>query len=304
MDCVLDVRKLSKNYGKTQAISGIQFQLNKGEVVGFLGPNGAGKSTTMRIICGVIPASDGEVLVAGASLKEEPLLAKSHIGYLPEIPPLYLDMRVEDYLEYVAALKKVEKSKILKYVTDSIEQTNLGEVRKKYIAHLSKGFRQRVGIAQALVSKPEILVLDEPSVGLDPKQVAEIRSLIKSLAKDQSVILSTHILPEVQSICERVIILSKGKIVAEDSMENLNSKIGSGKELLLKTQSHIDIEKLQQIDGIESISKIEDILYKIVISKDIEEDIIRFVLDNKYGFVELKHSEIDLEGIFLQLTGE
>nr|WP_295901307.1 ATP-binding cassette domain-containing protein [uncultured Bdellovibrio sp.] len=220
---MIEVRDLTKDYGQRRAIDKLNFSISKGDVVGFLGPNGAGKSTTMKIITGFMAPSHGSASVAGFDVFENPLEVKKRIGYLPETPPVYGDMYVRDYLRYVAALKQVPNDKIEKSVDMAIEKTNLGEVQKRLIQHLSKGFKQRVGIAQAIVSDPEVLILDEPTVGLDPKQVAEIRDLIKTLKGQHTIILSTHILPEVEATCEKVIIINKGQIVAEDSISNLST---------------------------------------------------------------------------------
>ncbi len=218
---MIEVRDLTKDYGTRRAIHQLNFEIKKGEVVGFLGPNGAGKSTSMKIITGYMAPTEGHALVAGIDVFENPLVVKRRIGYLPETPPVYGDMYVEDYLKYVAELKGIDSTKLVKFVDAAVEKTHLGPVRHRLIQNLSKGFRQRVGIAQALVSDPEVLVLDEPTVGLDPKQVSEIRQLIKELKGQHTIILSTHILSEVQATCEKAIIINQGKIVAQDSIENL-----------------------------------------------------------------------------------
>ncbi|NJM10349.1 MAG: ABC transporter ATP-binding protein [Bdellovibrionaceae bacterium] len=221
---MIEVRNLCKNYGDRPAIRALNFSVKKGEVVGFLGPNGAGKSTTMKIITGYMAPSSGEVKVAGFDVFENPMEVKSRIGYLPETPPVYHDMYVEDYLTFVANLKGVDKSRVKSLVSGALEKTTLHDVRKRLIGNLSKGYKQRVGLAQALVSDPEILVLDEPTVGLDPKQVAEMRQLIRELRGQHTIILSTHILPEVQASCDKVIIINRGSIVAEDSLEGLSRR--------------------------------------------------------------------------------
>ena len=252
---MIDVCDLTKTYGGIEAIQSLNFQIRKGEVVGFLGPNGAGKSTTMKIITGFMAPTSGKAMVCGFDVFENPIEVKKRIGYLPETPPVYGDMTVESYLRYVAELKLVEKQKISKQVDHAIEKTNLGNVKKRMIQNLSKGFRQRVGIAQALVSDPEVLILDEPTVGLDPKQVAEIRDLIQELRGQHTIILSTHILPEVQATCERIIIISKGRIVAQDTLENLTHIKQGVQKVSLKIrkssgQSSQAQNILQQIPGI------------------------------------------------------
>ncbi|MGE3760026.1 MAG: ABC transporter ATP-binding protein, partial [Pseudobdellovibrionaceae bacterium] len=211
---MIEVTGLTKDYGPHRAIDHLNFKINKGEVVGFLGPNGAGKSTTMKIITGFMAPTSGYAKICGFDVFEDPIEVKKRIGYLPETPPVYTDMFVRDYLRFVAKLKLVEPSKVESYVENAIEKTNLQSVANRLIQNLSKGFKQRVGIAQALVSQPEVLVLDEPTVGLDPKQVAEVRDLIKELRGHHTIILSTHNLSEVQAICERVIIINRGKIAA------------------------------------------------------------------------------------------
>ncbi len=218
---MIEVKNLTKDYGQRRAIDRLNFSIPKGDVVGFLGPNGAGKSTTMKIITGFMAPSHGTASIAGFDVFESPLEVKKRIGYLPETPPVYGDMFVRDYLRYVARLKQVEKSRIEKLVDNAIEKTNLGDVQKRLIQPLSKGFKQRVGIAQAIVSDPEVLILDEPTVGLDPKQVAEIRDLILSLRGQHTIVLSTHILHEVEVTCKKVIIINHGKIVAEDTIDSL-----------------------------------------------------------------------------------
>jgi ABC-2 type transport system ATP-binding protein len=208
---MIEIRELTKNYGPHTAIQGLNFTVNKGEVVGFLGPNGAGKTTTMKIITGFMAPTSGEVKIGGVDVFESPVEVKKRIGYLPETPPVYGDMTVRDYLKFVANLKDVPKAKLKSHVDDALAKTQLTTVAHRMIQNLSKGFRQRVGIAQALVSQPEILILDEPTVGLDPRQVAEIRDLLKALRGQHTIILSTHILPEVEATCERVIIINKGR---------------------------------------------------------------------------------------------
>lgn len=218
---MIEVHQLCKNYGERKAISDLSFKIEKGDVVGLLGPNGAGKSTTMKIITGFMAPSSGTAKICGFDVFENPLEVKKRIGYLPETPPLYLDMKVNDYLTFVAKLKQVENSKIKSLVERALNKTQLLDVRDRLIQNLSKGYKQRVGIAQALVSNPEVLVLDEPTVGLDPKQVLEIRDLIRELRGEHTIILSTHILPEVQATCNKVIIIHHGQIVAQDTIENL-----------------------------------------------------------------------------------
>ncbi len=304
---MIEVSGLTKSYGTHLAINDLNFKINKGEVVGFLGPNGAGKSTTMKILTGFMAATQGTAKVCGFDVFENPIEVKKRIGYLPETPPVYLDMLVFDYLEYVAQLKGVEKSKIKSSVERAIEQTHLGSVQKRLIQNLSKGFKQRVGIAQALVSDPEVLILDEPTVGLDPKQVAEIRDLIKELKGKHTIILSTHILPEVQSTCERIIIINKGQIVAQDTLSNLSKiKSGSRKVKLKVRNSNANISATlkgitgvlnaeQQNGGIDWTIDTED-------NDEVIEQIAMQVIQSKWGLSEITSAKADLEDIFIKLT--
>ncbi len=313
---MIDVCDLTKTYGGIEAIQSLNFQIRKGEVVGFLGPNGAGKSTTMKIITGFMAPTSGKAMVCGFDVFENPIEVKKRIGYLPETPPVYGDMTVESYLRYVAELKLVEKQKISKQVDHAIEKTNLGNVKKRMIQNLSKGFRQRVGIAQALVSDPEVLILDEPTVGLDPKQVAEIRDLIQELRGQHTIILSTHILPEVQATCERIIIISKGRIVAQDTLENLTHIKQGVQKVSLKirksaSQSTQSQNILQQIPG---ILKVQNMSHEIspeapqvwtletTAGDEIIEIIAQQVISSGLGLLEISSVKADLEDVFLQLT--
>lgn len=304
---MIEVSGLTKSYGSHLAINDLNFTINKGEVVGFLGPNGAGKSTTMKILTGFMAATQGTAKVCGFDVFENPIEVKKRIGYLPETPPVYLDMLVFDYLEYVAQLKGVEKSKIKSSVERAIEQTHLGTVQKRMIQNLSKGFRQRVGIAQALVSDPEVLILDEPTVGLDPKQVAEIRDLIKELKGKHTIILSTHILPEVQSTCERIIIINKGQIVAQDTLTNLSKiKSGSRKVKLKVRNSNANISAtLKGIAGVLSAEQQNggfDWTIDTEDNDDVIEQIAMQVIQSKWGLSEITSAKADLEDIFIKLT--
>jgi ABC-2 type transport system ATP-binding protein len=220
---MIEVEGLTKKYGEITAVENVSFRVNKGEIVGFLGPNGAGKTTTMRIITGFLPATKGNVSVSGYDVFKDGMKAKKKIGYLPEHPPLYTDMRVEDYLRFVAKIKGVPKNQRNNAISRVIDKCGLSDVGNHIIHKLSKGYKQRVGLAQAMVHDPEVLILDEPTIGLDPKQIIEIRQLIKSLAGDHTIILSTHILPEVSMICQRVLIIDQGRIVADDSLEKLTA---------------------------------------------------------------------------------
>jgi len=261
----------------------------------------------MKIITGYMAPTSGEAKISGFDVFESPLEVKKRIGYLPETPPVYLDMIVEDYLRYVAELKGVEKNKIRSLVDLSLQKTNLTEVRKRLIQNLSKGFRQRVGIAQALVSDPEVLILDEPTVGLDPKQVAEIRTLIQELRGQHTIILSTHILPEVQAVCERIIIINKGHIVAEDTLANLSKLQSGSRKILLRTRKTSEDfkSKILKVQGVESAQVGQTNLELVLAAQDSEqviESIAQFVIDSGYGLLEISSARADLEDVFLKLT--
>lgn len=302
---MIQVDNLVKTYGDRFAINNISFKINKGDVVGLLGPNGAGKSTTMKIITGFMSPTSGTATVCGYDVFENPLEVKKRIGYLPENPPLYLDMTVEDYLKYVTELKLVPAGDCARNIESALEKTQLKDVRKRIIKNLSKGFKQRVGIAQALVSNPEILILDEPTVGLDPKQVAEIRDLINELKGHHTIILSTHILSEVQATCNKIIIIHQGKLILEDSIDNIQN--------IRKQQTHLNIKLRQDKDlmtdfknvkGVISVNKNSSRSYTIQIENDeaTTESILECIIKNKAGLLEMSVNENNLEDVFLSLT--
>lgn len=304
---MIEVKNLTKTYGGITAIRGINFSVKKGEVVGFLGPNGAGKSTTMKIITGYMAPTSGQASVAGFDVFENPIEVKKRIGYLPETPPLYTDMYVRDYLKYVAQLKGVEKNKIQAQVNDALEKTHLQDVQKRMIQNLSKGFRQRVGIAQALVSNPDVLILDEPTVGLDPKQVAEIRDLIRALRGQHTIILSTHILPEVQATCERIIIVNQGQIVAQDSLEGLMANQKGRRKILLKTkQTGKDVEQsLRDLSGVSDVRTVgADLEIEMADDEKAVEMIAQMVMQKGFGLLGIQSARADLEDVFIKLTYE
>lgn len=303
---MIEVRNLTKDYGARRAIDALSFSVNKGEVVGFLGPNGAGKSTTMKIITGFMAPSDGQALVAGFDVFENPLEVKKRIGYLPENPPVYGDMFVMEYLEFVANLKGVEKTKIPQLVSKAIEKTNLGNVQSRLIQNLSKGFRQRVGIAQALVSDPDVLILDEPTVGLDPKQVAEIRELIKELRGHHTIILSTHILSEVEATCERIIIINQGKIVAQESLSNIGAMAKGSRQVTFKVRRDLDklISHLATVSGVINVQKgpiTGSVVAEITGQDEMVESLAREVVQFGSGLLEMQ-SMAQLEDVFIKLT--
>lgn len=303
---MIEVSELTKSYGDRKAIDHLTFKINKGEVVGFLGPNGAGKSTTMKIITGFMAPTSGLAKIAGFDVFENPIEVKKRIGYLPENPPVYLDMHVRDYLEYVARLKQVPTSKLKSLVDMSLEKTNLQDVQKRLIQNLSKGFRQRIGIAQALVSDPEVLILDEPTVGLDPLQVAEIRNLIKALKGHHTIILSTHILPEVEATCERIIIIHQGKITAQKNLSNLNEgEIQSSSQMRvhLRLKNHsADLSTLENVINFTPGAQTGS--WDLVIKGDEKslEQIALACIKNNWGLLEISIAKADLESIFLSAT--
>lgn len=303
---MIKVSGLSKFYGENQAIHQLNFEINKGEVVGFLGPNGAGKSTTMRIITGAMAPSSGLAEVCGYDVFENPLEVKKRIGYLPETPPVYGDMRVQEYLTFVAELKGVDPTRRTQLVNRALEKTQLGQVQKRLIQNLSKGFRQRVGIAQALVSDPEVLILDEPTVGLDPKQVAEIRTLIQELKGQHTIILSTHILPEVEATCERAIIINKGKIVAQDSLHNLKAlRDGKEKLVIVVKKSTGVLEQLREFSGVTGVElgrTAHEFELTLSQAEDAIDQVAQQIISAKLGLIELRRHQINLEDVFLNLT--
>lgn len=302
---MIEVHDLCKSYGDRLAIDHLNFSVQKGEVVGFLGPNGAGKTTTMKIITGFMAPSSGYVRVDGHDVFEEPIEVKKRIGYLPETPPVYGDMYVNDYLAYVAKLRGVPGNKVRARVSDALEKTDLGDVSQRLIQNLSKGYRQRVGLAQALVSDPEILILDEPTVGLDPKQVAEIRRLIHQLRAHHTIILSTHILPEVQANCSRIIIINHGKIVAEDSLEGLSRRMTGGQKVLLRVRRSGDqlLSSLKEVNGVQAVSQENGtIQVEIDSNEETVEAIASHVVNKGAGLMELRSTAAGLEDIFIKLT--
>ena len=305
---MIEVENLTKSYGPRPAIKGISFQVNKGEVVGFLGPNGAGKSTTMNILCCIIPASSGSAKVCGYDVFEKSLEIRKKIGYLPETPPLYSDMTVTSYLKFAAEIRRVPSNKVAAAVDRVLEKCALKEVRQRIISRLSKGFQQRVGLAQSMIHDPEILILDEPTIGLDPIQIIEIRKLIQDLASSHTIILSSHILPEITQICKRVIILNEGEIAAVDSLEGLTSSLNKSERFILKVRNRQDDiqDKLSTLDKVISVKteKVNEFLIESEMNALIQDQVARMALENSWGIEELKLVTMTLEEIFLQLTLE
>jgi ABC-2 type transport system ATP-binding protein len=307
---LITVENLSKRYATKMAIEGMSFQVEKGEILGFLGPNGAGKTTTMRIITGYMPASEGTVRVDGYDVFDNPLDVRRRIGYLPENPPLYLEMTVMGYLRFVAKIKGVPKDKIHQEVARVMERASIADVKERIIAKLSKGYKQRVGIAQALLNDPPVLILDEPTIGLDPKQIHEVRELVKDLAGQHTVVLSTHILPEVEQTCHRVIIIDRGKIVAVDTPQNLRLQLQGAERVSIEVQGPASeiISKLKAMPGVVNIQKIaeNDSRHRFQVEgelrKDIRSDLARTIVQNGWGLYELQSAAMSLEDIFLKLT--
>jgi ABC-2 type transport system ATP-binding protein len=304
---MIDVQQITKRYGQHTAIDRVTFSVAKGEILAFLGPNGAGKTTTMRILTGFIPPSEGTAKVAGFDCTDEPLEVKRRIGYLPETPPVYQELTVSEYLRFVGRLRGLTGNTLTTAMTREVERLGLGPVQHRLIGNLSRGYRQRVGLAQALLHDPPVLILDEPTVGLDPKQIIEIRELIKSLAGSHSVILSTHILPEATAVCQRVVIISGGRIVAEDTPDQLSARLRHSEKvsLTLTRAPQEAAERLQQISGVEHVhagSQPGTFLLECELGCDVREEIGRVAVTNGWGLVELKSILMTLEDVFLQLT--
>ena len=309
---MIEVSKLTKCYGDKRAVDNLSFTVERGEILGFLGPNGAGKSTTMNILTGYISSTSGEAKIDGFDILENPTEAKKLIGYLPEHPPLYLDMTVISYLEFVYQLKKVELP-MKEHLHQICEKVKIDHVKDRIIKNLSKGYRQRVGFAQALIGNPKVLILDEPTVGLDPKQIIDIRNLIKSLGKDHTVILSSHILSEIQATCDRVVIINKGQIVADDTTDNLSKSMSNDFSYTAKIEG--DKEKtLQILKGVENMKEVISLgereqgvcefILEAVPNTDIRRNLFDALVSNNCRLLGLKSNEMTLEDIFLQLTSK
>ena len=310
---MIQVTNLTKRYGQHTAIDQLNFSVNKGEILGFLGPNGAGKSTTMNIITGYISATSGSVKINGLDILEEPQAVKQMIGYLPEFPPLYGEMTVKEYLDFVGDIKKVPPSVKRANLEKIIDLVKISEVWNRLIKNLSKGYKQRIGLAQALIGNPEILILDEPTVGLDPKQIIEIRNLIKDLGKEHTIILSSHILPEVSAVCERVIIINNGKIVASDTPENLSKNLSTSSKLTLRVAGPKDqvVKVLKQIRGVKEIlpqgikePDTIDILIEAEKDVDLRRPIFTALSQADYPILMMRSLDLTLEDIFLHVTTE
>ena len=308
---MIEVNNLVKRYGDHTAVDHLSFKIEKGKIYGFLGPNGAGKSTTMNMITGYIASTEGTVTIDGHDILDEPEQAKKCIGYLPEMPPLYFDMTVLEYMNFVADLKKIPKDKKKSMVAEVMEMVKITDMKNRLIKNLSKGYRQRVGLAQAILGYPEVIILDEPTVGLDPKQIIEIRDLIKSLKKKHTVILSSHILSEVSAVCDYVLIISHGKLVASDTPENLG-KLAEGSNtlnLIVKGEKDKICTSLEQIEGVKNVTAAdakEEHAWNVNIStnedRDVREEVFFKMADAKCPILEMQSRKVSLEEIFLELT--
>ena len=308
---MIKVEGLTKRYGRTTAVRNISFEVEKGEIVGFLGPNGAGKTTTMRILTGFLPPTEGTASVGGMDVQEQPIEVKRRIGYLPESPPVYPEMTVRDYLEFVARLKGIASADVSSRVDSVIDRCSIGEVKGKLNGQLSKGYKQRVGLAQALIHNPDVLILDEPTAGLDPKQIIEVRELIRELGGEHTIILSTHILPEVSTTCGRVIIINDGKIEASDTPQNLTARLQGHDSVWVEVDGPAEeVEaKIQGIQGVENVSRKTGqagrSAWEVETGKDpaIRTELARAVIESGWGLYEVRSVGLSLEDIFLKLTG-
>jgi len=308
---VIEVQDLTKSFGPVTAVDHVSFTVNKGEILGFLGPNGAGKTTTMRILTGFMPATSGTARVAGFDVFQDSLQVRRHIGYLPEAPPLYPDMSVEGYLDFVLRIKNVPAEKRRARLGEVLEKTNIADKRDELIKHLSRGYKQRVGLAQALVHDPDVIILDEPTVGLDPKQIIEVRHLIKGLAGSHTIILSTHILPEVSMTCDRVVIIHKGRIAAVDTPQNLTAQLKGGQRIQVEAEAPRGPfeQVLRQMPGARNV-RVEPAhaagrltaTVEAAPGTDIRSQIAAKIVSSGWALYELKGASLSLEDIFLQVT--
>ena len=307
---MIEVQNLTKRYGRLTAVDDISFRVERGEILGFLGPNGAGKTTTMRVLTGYMPATGGKAFVAGFDVFEKPIEAKRRTGYLPETPPLYPEMTVREYLTFVARIRGIATSTRKAAVDTAMERTRVADRADQHCGKLSKGYRQRVGLAQAIMHNPEVLILDEPTAGLDPKQIIETRQLIKSLAGDHTIVLSTHILPEVSQTCQRVVIINKGKVVAVDTPANLTARLRGSETMYVQVDAAgADVSSvLQQVPGVMRVSATDRhdgiVAYEVDTQQgqDVRRDLARVIVDGGWGLLELRPMRMSLEEIFLHLT--
>lgn len=309
---MIEVKKLTKRYGMNKAVDNISFTVNDGEILGFLGPNGAGKTTTMNMLTGYLSATAGLAKVNGHEILDDPIAAKQNIGYLPEQPPLYLDMTVKAYLDFVFDLKKIKLPR-KQHIEEVCERTRITHVYNRLIKNLSKGYRQRVGMAQAMLGYPPVLILDEPTVGLDPNQIIEVRDLIKDLGKQHTIILSSHILPEVQAICSRVIVINKGKLVADDTPDNLSRTLSVDHKLITRIDGPSEEVRsmIQRIPGMQQVTILgerEDGVYEYSLEADegvdVRRELFKRMASRDWPIMMLRSSELSLEDIFLKLTND
>jgi ABC-2 type transport system ATP-binding protein len=302
---MIKVIGLTKDYGARRAIHNLNFNAQQGEIVGFLGPNGAGKTTTMRILTGYMPPTDGEAIVAGYDVVEESLEVRKRVGYLPETVPLYHDMVVFDYLKFMGDLRHIPN--VDDRVGEALEMVGLTDRASGYVGNLSKGMKQRVGLAQALLHRPEVLILDEPTIGLDPGQVVEVRELIREIGRERTVLLSTHLLYAAQNLCDRVLIINKGKIVAEDTTENLQARLIGAERVIVRVRGEADelADTIKQVKGVRKVETKDDgaVEFEFAAGKDLRPEVAKQVIKDGYDLLELRPLGLSLEEIFLELTG-
>ena len=309
---MIEVQHLTKRYGRVTAVDDVSFRVERGEILGFLGPNGAGKTTTMRILTGYIPATEGKAIVAGFDVFDQPIEAKRRTGYLPETPPLYPDMSVAEYLNFVASIKGVPANEKRQRIQQVMIKTRIDDMANRLCSKLSKGYRQRVGLAQSIIHNPDVLILDEPTAGLDPKQIIETRQLIKQLAGDHTIILSTHILPEVSQTCQRVVIINKGRVVAVDTPDNLTARLRGSETMYVQVDAQgADVSAaLGRIAGVRRVVESDHrqgmVGYEVESERgrDVRRDLARAVVTSGWGLLELRPMRMSLEEIFLSLTTE
>jgi ABC-2 type transport system ATP-binding protein len=309
---VIEVQHISKRYGRITAVHDVSFRVERGEILGFLGPNGAGKTTTMRILTGYMPPTEGRATIAGFDIFDQPIEAKRRIGYLPESPPLYPDMTVREYLDFVSRIKGVPSKQRKNRVTETMQRTFVADMADRHCGKLSKGYKQRVGLAQALIHNPDVLILDEPTAGLDPKQIIETRQLIRGLAGDHTIVLSTHILPEVSQTCQRVVIINNGRVVAVDTPDNLTARLRGAEALYVQLDTGgIDAaEVLAAVPGVIRVAAAETraplAAFEIESDRgiDIRRNIAQTIVTRGWGLLELRPMRMSLEEVFLQVTTE
>jgi ABC-2 type transport system ATP-binding protein len=307
---VIEVQHLTKRYGPFTAVNDVSFTVERGEILGFLGPNGAGKTTTMRVLTGYMPPTDGKAIVAGYDVLDEPIEAKRRTGYLPETPPLYPDMTVRDYLSFVAKIKGVPRGERRTRIEQSMEKTRIADMANRHCGKLSKGYKQRVGLAQAILHNPDVLILDEPTAGLDPKQIIQTRELIKELAGDHTIILSTHILPEVSQTCQRVVIINKGRVVAVDTPDNLTARVRGSETMYVQVDTG-GADGATALSGVAGVTRVAvadthgaatGFEVESERGRDIRRELAAAVVGHGWGLLELRPMRMSLEDVFLQLT--